>query len=103
MVLIWYIWSEGEIEELGVNGAFLLVSILDLTAKVDAEHTINGHVHVDCATYAMLWWTHSTLHVEGVLVRRRAIIRRHVVANESEMRLKMTYGQNALTQYFYVA
>ena len=52
MVFIADTWLEGGIEKLGVNCAFLIISDLDLTSKVDAEHTLNGNCYVDRSTHA---------------------------------------------------
>ena len=89
MVLILDIWAEGLLGELGINGAFLLGYDLDLTAEVDAEHTLNGHDHVDRATCAPLYQTYATLHTVGVLVWRSVLLGHNDAANEFETRIEM--------------
>ena len=104
MVPILDTWSEGGLEELGVNCAFSLGSNLDLKDKVDAEHTINGHDHLDCATlgircsrrtpYCMQWELFY-----GVVLFLGGMVQVMI----SERASKLPYARNSLTLFFYVA
>ena len=56
---------------------FSLGSDLDLTAKVDAEHTIDGHYHINRSNRGPMFHTYTILRALGFIVRWCALLQWH--------------------------